>query len=1032
MNYQIGSVWRIWDLHVHTPYSGLNNNFPDDFDEYAKILFQKAVERQIAVVGITDYFSIEGYKQLRALLNNKEKLNTVCGEEIAGSVRNILFLPNIELRTSTIVRDPQGRDSRVNFHVIFSDLVTSEQIEEDFLHEVKFTAEGNPGGTDEKWSLTTRNLEQLGQRLKEQHEPFNGKNDLYVGMMNAVVDHGEVSAILEGKPSIFRNRYLLALPADEDLSKCSWDGQGHLARKVMIQKSHLLFSSNEGTREFGLGKRHPTPDDFVKEFKSLKACVHGSDAHSIKELFKPNDERFTWINSDPTFAGFKRILKEPETRVFIGKEPKSITQHRANPTKYFDLISIKKKPDASLDEHWFDAEIPINTGLVAIIGNKGSGKSALADTLGLLGHTTRAKDFSFLNDKKFGRPRENKAAHFVAKIRWLSGGVTGECCLADNVDSSSVETIKYIPQKYLETICNEVATGEGSDFDQELKSVIFSRVTDDDRLGCQTFDRLIEFRTNETREHIELLQKNLYELNEQVASVEDKLTNEYRQSLEQQLQHKRSELAAHLESKPEEVPRPDKDPLVEDQNAKLATKIEEQRGRLETVEKEIKAISYQNKQCFRRKAVAEKLLAKLANLQREFDTFVENCIECEELGIPIEEIATLQIDRERIEKIKSDAILESTDLSKKLLNDVAGSPAFNRKTIIDEIEALRRKMDAPNQRYQQYLGQNTEWEQKKSTIEGAPDNLGTIKHYEEQLKQLEVFPKKLAEIRKQRGKVARKIHEEISKLAAIYASLYSPIQESIRQHTLADEGLQIGFSVRIVPKKLEERFFDLVSQGRRGTFCGAEEGQRYFRRMVREADFSTAEGALTFADSIDNALRYDLREKDKPKVEISEQTKKGVNPKDLADFIFGFEYLFAEYALTWEDMPIEQLSPGERGTLLLIFYLLVDKETIPLIIDQPEENLDNESVYKILVPCIKEAKERRQVIIVTHNPNLAVVCDADQVIYAEMDKAAGNRITYESGAIENPVINRHIIDVLEGTRPAFDMRDAKYRIIEET
>ena len=101
--------------------------------------------------------------------------------------------------------------------------------------------------------------------------------------------------------------------------------------------------------------------------------------------------------------------------------------------------------------------------------------------------------------------------------------------------------------------------------------------------------------------------------------------------------------------------------------------------------------------------------------------------------------------------------------------------------------------------------------------------------------------------------------------------------------------------------------------------------------------------------------------------------------------------------------------------MLLVFYLVADKDTIPLVIDQPEENLDNESVYRMLVPCIKKAKERRQVVIVTHNPNLAVVCDADQVVYCEMDKPGGNRITYTTGAIENPLINRHVVDVLEET-----------------
>ena len=73
-----------------------------------------------------------------------------------------------------------------------------------------------------------------------------------------------------------------------------------------------------------------------------------------------------------------------------------------------------------------------------------------------------------------------------------------------------------------------------------------------------------------------------------------------------------------------------------------------------------------------------------------------------------------------------------------------------------------------------------------------------------------------------------------------------------------------------------------------------------------------------------------------------------------------------------------------------------------------------------------QVKHRRQIIMVTHNPNIAVVCDAEQIIHASIDRQNGNRITYTSGSIENPVINKHVLDVLEGTRPAFDNREAKY------
>ena len=124
------------------------------------------------------------------------------------------------------------------------------------------------------------------------------------------------------------------------------------------------------------------------------------------------------------------------------------------------------------------------------------------------------------------------------------------------------------------------------------------------------------------------------------------------------------------------------------------------------------------------------------------------------------------------------------------------------------------------------------------------------------------------------------------------------------------------------------------------------------------------------------------------------------------------------------------LSPGERGTLLLVFYLLIDKGDMPLVVDQPEGNLDNHTIAKVLVDCIKEARKRRQVFIVTHNPNLAIVCDADQIIHASMDKPNGNAITYASGSLENPALSKYVTDVLEGTRWAFRVRDKKYEVSE--
>jgi hypothetical protein len=85
-------------------------------------------------------------------------------------------------------------------------------------------------------------------------------------------------------------------------------------------------------------------------------------------------------------------------------------------------------------------------------------------------------------------------------------------------------------------------------------------------------------------------------------------------------------------------------------------------------------------------------------------------------------------------------------------------------------------------------------------------------------------------------------------------------------------------------------------------------------------------------------------------------------------------------------------------------------------------------VYRLLIPVIKEVKKRRQIIMVTHSPNIAVVCDAEQIIQASIDRANRNQVLYTMGSIESPQINKYLVDVLEGTRPAFDNRGSKYYV----
>ena len=188
---------------------------------------------------------------------------------------------------------------------------------------------------------------------------------------------------------------------------------------------------------------------FLKRDYPLVIC---SDNHDIGTFeVKAN----LWIKADTTFEGLRQVTIEPNDRCFIGDLPPKLVRVAAQKTKYIQSVDIKKKTGSTLEEKWFDASLSLNPGLVAVIGNKGKGKSALTDIIGLLGNTKQSKACSFLSDKGFKNPRDNKARNFEATMSWLSGP-SQSASLDASVDENKPELIKYIPQNFLEIICNEI------------------------------------------------------------------------------------------------------------------------------------------------------------------------------------------------------------------------------------------------------------------------------------------------------------------------------------------------------------------------------------------------------------------------------------------------------------------------------------------------------------------------------------------------------------------------------------------------
>ena len=156
------------------------------------------------------------------------------------------------------------------------------------------------------------------------------------------------------------------------------------------------------------------------------------------------------------------------------------------------------------------------------------------------------------------------------------------------------------------------------------------------------------------------------------------------------------------------------------------------------------------------------------------------------------------------------------------------------------------------------------------------------------------------------------------------------------------------------------------------------------------------------------------------------------------------------YRVKMDGDSIDKMSPGKKALVLLKILISLAETQCPILIDQPEDDLDNRSIFDDLVNYIKTKKKDRQIIIVTHNANLVLGCDADEIIIANQNGTTSPnkqyKFEYRSGSIENNVpvlkqngeieigilnsqgIQQHICDILEGGELAFAKRKNKYNM----
>ena len=482
-------------------------------------------------------------------------------------------------------------------------------------------------------------------------------------------------------------------------------------------------------------------------------------------------------------------------------------------------------------------------------------------------------------------------------------------------------------------------------------------------------------------------------------------------SLKLRLKDLEMQLEQESKSKPVEVEKPEIEAKQNTEINNLNTEIKNLKSKIQIKRNDLSTLS-------QKKYKLESIIEGIKSYKDKFNMWIEDIntdlanegIEQKISGsidIRYEELNILNRDiKNKINKIKGEISIKEDD-------NIDGSITLELKEKQSKIEGIMNTLSDSQLKYQQYIQASLKY---KERIEKISSDLSKVK---EAIKKAEEdLPSQLEAAYQEREEICRSIYQEKNKIADIYIEKYTYINNAIDMLNINDlDKPQIETSFSLDIDCMSEKLFNNINHKVKSIFWGKDQARQSLSNFLEDVDINKFDDLVYSLNNMSIEL----------KTSASDYEKVFKDRVEFFNVLYGLEYINIDYNLKLGEKLLSKLSPGERGLVLLIFYLVLDKDNLPLIIDQPEDNLDNQSIFKKLVPYIIKAKERRQIIIVTHNPNIAVACDSEQIIYSHMNNE-NMEIRYTSGSMETKEISMHIINVLEGTMPAFDKRKDKYKL----
>jgi len=667
-------------------------------------------------------------------------------------------------------------------------------------------------------------------------------------------------------------------------------------------------------------------------------------------------------------------------------------------------------------------DIPLNHGLVAIIGARGSGKTALADVI--------AAGCDAISPSGW-HADENVSPSFLVRARRLIGDATttltwgGGATVTRSLDGSdanghmSFPRARYLSQQFVEELCSAKGVSDG--LVDEIERVIFESHSQDNREWALDF---AELREQQTARFRQARQREA----EAVSDISDRIAIEFEKvslvaTLTKQVEQKKKLVADYTADRAKLVVKGSEAQVV--RHTELSEAVQKLRNKIQAfgnrrrsfvaLQAEVRSMRATGAPEMLRQAQARHVNSGFEAKQwDEFLLIYKGDVD-KSLAAYIAwadgEVSKLNGTPPRPGDPNVALIAVNADLSTLPLSLIAA-----------EMTRLEALFSADKLVRDQYAALTGRIAQENSALQTLETRLTDAQGAAARRKDLQT------ERDDTYGRVFEAIINEQNALAGLYAPLMARL-------AAASGTLQkLSFSVRRVAdvqawgKFAEE---ELLDRRKTGPFYGRGSLTTAATEALKSAweKGSATEVQAAMTAFMGKYLRDLLSHA--PYAPIQQADFRAWS-KQFAHWLFGTDHIAVRYEISYDGIDIPKLSPGTRGIVLLLLYLaLDDSDDRPLIIDQPEENLDPKSVFDELVALFIAAKAKRQVIMVTHNANLVINTDADQIIVADAGPHPSGGlppIKYVAGGLENAAIRKAVCDILEGGEAAFRERARRLRV----